>query len=205
VWPAGGDVIIASREEALEKMGPYLGRLGSCIWAAGVEYDSEDPQLLATLRPRSVPNVIHDIIERRVEHEFEGTPGVVIARRRGLFTITFHDRFVTRIKKLNPRLQASENLTEQALGFIRQELPEMPPATTAIQAGYVSGVGETMRRVCIVASIGREVVWAIDLERPEPAAIPLPAAVERPSVPPAKRVRVRQDAAQERRGNAAAD
>jgi hypothetical protein len=168
---------VLSENEVRAVLAPYEGRLSSCFYDAWTHYLADHALLRHRYSARSQSSLLRDYIVYEVREQFDGVPRTQVLSVRGLEVLDICGLVVIRFKKLDNRKHAAPSATQQAFQFIHQlEIPELPPATTKLQAGYqLNELRTAFTAVWVVCPNGREVphyAWRLA----GPTAIELPVA-----------------------------
>lgn len=162
--------MLATREEAIEILGPYLQTLRSCVRAAGDYYMQRIPaedRLWVSARSRAC--LIYDAMLHLTRTEFAAMPKVSLTMRRGQLRIIIEGRFHMKLKKLNgERLRPSNIQTQPVYEFMHQiqfDFPDAPPALTNIVVGYrLNKTQSAIDGVFIICPNGDVNAWNIDVD-----------------------------------------
>ncbi|MEU8631129.1 hypothetical protein AB0C38_03100 [Amycolatopsis sp. NPDC048633] len=156
------------RDRCRELLAPHLQDLQEIFltaWTRWQNWVAEVPGSPNDVSTRSRASSLHDFIAAAAETRFLGTPGVTVARKRGLLVLRFNDKLVLRFKKFRGKsLKTSSNATQQTLTFDAHQLELADMAVqpvTHLTAGYrLNDLATAMSQLAVTCSVDGDHYWA---------------------------------------------
>ncbi|NOT77202.1 MAG: hypothetical protein HOP08_19940 [Cyclobacteriaceae bacterium] len=172
--------LMLTQEEVSTIGGDHFSRIASVIEGAFEDYQRSLSSISAAgirtdLRIRTAASLVHDMISSRSKLEFSSEARIKVGEFNGIFGMVIDRRIFVRFKKLNSELKTSNIPTQQAQGFIKQQL-ELPGfgKLTLLTAGYLlSPTGTAIRNIYLTCRRGNDIIWHRDLRGGESGSIPL--------------------------------
>lgn len=145
---------------------PLLHGLYECWDAADRMYRNSYPSEVIAEHTDSVAAACrrqHAWME--AQRQFDGVPGCVLKRVRGLNLIILRDAAILRLKKVNGLGLHQNYQTEQQTDFDREEpLLDLPPEAVRLTAGYqLDPTGTVIDRKIVARVFGRSVLWTAQI------------------------------------------
>jgi hypothetical protein len=163
---------VISKDRAETILSPYLELIGGCLWRAWDTW--KQTQLPVSVAARSRANLVYDYAADEARRTLSAIEGLQVTEVRGFVLVYVEDKLLLRFKKFrNNSLTTSGIRTHQQLAFAYQQLtiPGMPEATHLV-AGYQLDVfQEEIARVAIACSVGKHLVWSLDIPRPDTGVV----------------------------------
>ncbi|MDQ5820151.1 MAG: hypothetical protein M3540_01785 [Actinomycetota bacterium] len=158
---------VISQERAAAILEPYLDAIGGCLWRA---WDSwKETGLPVTVGARSRASLVYDYAADEARQTLPGIEGLRVTEVRRFILVCVEDKLLLRYKKFRGNLRTSGIPTHQQLAFANQQLtiPGMPDVTKLVAGYLLDPFQEQIARVAITCSIGKRLIWHLDIPRPE--------------------------------------
>jgi hypothetical protein len=132
-----------------------------------------------------------------MREEFDGIVGarIIEPENVNLTLLEIEECILLRFKKLTADKLTRNYPTRHACDYDRgRDLPGIPPAAQRMTLGYrVNRLHTNVRDVLVTYAIGKDVIYAISLDAPDPGVIVMPSGGTPPNEggAPASRVRIR--------------
>jgi hypothetical protein len=163
---------VISQERAEEILAPHLNAVGSCLFNAWDHWRGTDLPLSVSARARA--NLVYDFAVGEARTVLEGREGLVLTDERGFLAVNVEEKLLLRFKKYRGKGLATSGIsTLQKRLFDHQQLSIAGmEQVTGIIAGYeLDEFQRDIKRVAITCRMGTNLIWTIDVARPDASGV----------------------------------
>jgi hypothetical protein len=191
---------ILSKQQAAERLQPYLEILDECIQGGWDAWDKHYSHRHHVLDARARAAIVFCEIVAIAQPRFHGMDGAKAVKKQNSFYLYIGDEIVLRFKKINKKGRCSNIDTRQQMLFeLQMQLPGIESGTL-LHAGYrLDDLQTRIAEKLVVCQFASRVLWAFDLSKPKGERVRVMQPRPQPETPTGPRWEAKPEAEKKRK------